>query len=318
MPLSHSICGCNARPGQVVTTNASPLQLDPTRTVTLRGKLIARVRASFLHLRQDVVEFLVTQDALGLKQRSATPNFDRLINQAQEREFAFLTDAKKLEAFNQWFAAQVARRVIFPEAGTRQDQPWTTEYVESAYRRGLLNAYLASQSEGVLKTAVIGTLTQAQFLHSAFGAPEARSKVQLLGTRALESLKGVTATMASEMNRILAQGMIDGKGPATIAREMNRKVEQLTRSRAFTIARTEIIHAHAEGQIDGFEKLGVAELGVRAEWSTAGDERVCVLCAVNEGKTFTLAQARGKIPLHPNCRCSWIPAIPSSRRKIIL
>jgi len=241
--------------------------------------------------------------------------FDSLVRHTQEREFAFLTDAGKLEAFNRWFAAQVAARLIFPDPGTPTNQPWTTEYVESAYRRGLINAYLASQSSGVLQTAILGTITQSEFLRASFGAPEARSKIQLLATRSLESLKGVTAAMAQQMNLILAQGMIDGKGPAAIAREMTRKIAGLTTSRAFTIARTEIINAHAEGQLDAFEKLGVKELGIRAEWVTAGDDRVCPLCAPLEGKTFTVEQARGMLPRHPNCRCSWTPSTPVSRRR---
>lgn len=313
MPLLREICACNARPGQGITTNTSPLRLDPTRTVTLRRKFLSVLQRTFTSLIQEVRTFLVDLDSLGLKHRAPFPKFSSLITQAQEREFEFLTDAKKLEAFNRWFATQVAAKLIFPDLGTPRDQPWTTEYIESAYRRGLLNAFLASQSQGAFQTAVLGTLTQAEFLRRSFGAPESRSKVQLLGTRALESLKGVTAAMASEMNRILAQGMIDGKGPAAIAREMAQKISQLTRARAFLIARTEIIHAHAEGQLDAFEKLGVLELGIRAEWVTAGDDRVCPLCAPLEGKTFTVKEARGMIPRHPNCRCSWTPSTPVSR-----
>ena len=98
MPLTSAICACNVRPGQGITTNVSVLRLDPTRTVTLRGRFISRLRLIFRNVQKDVQEFLVTQDALGLKQRSIFPSFDRLINQAQEREFAFRTDAGKLEA----------------------------------------------------------------------------------------------------------------------------------------------------------------------------------------------------------------------------
>jgi len=79
-------------------------------------------------------------------------------------------------------------------------------------------------------------------------------------------------------------------------------------SRALTIARTEIIRAHAEGQLDTFEKLKVEKLGVMAEWSTAGDDRVCGLCSDLEGVVITVREARGIIPRHPNCRCTYVPA----------
>ena len=45
-----------------------------------------------------------------------------------------------------------------------------------------------------------------------------------------------------------------------------------------------------------------------AEWSTAGDDRVCPLCGPLEGSVMTVKEARGLLPRHPNCRCAWIPA----------
>jgi len=94
----------------------------------------------------------------------------------------------------------------------------------------------------------------------------------------------------------------------TIAREMNRTIDKMTRSRARVLARTEIIHAHAEGQLDSFEDLGVEEVGVEAEWSTAGDMHVCPVCSSLQGVVMSVAKARGLIPRHPQCRCAWIPA----------
>src|SRR5690606_28972829 len=41
---------------------------------------------------------------------------------------------------------------------------------------------------------------------------------------------------------------------------------------------------------------------------TAGDDSVCELCGSLEGVIFTVEEARGLLPRHPNCRCAWIPA----------
>ena len=49
-----------------------------------------------------------------------------------------------------------------------------------------------------------------------------------------------------------------------------------------------------------------------AEWTTAGDERVCPECGGWEGIKMTIEEARGMIPLHPNCRCDWLPATKKS------
>jgi len=53
----------------------------------------------------------------------------------------------------------------------------------------------------------------------------------------------------------------------------------------------------------------VSKVKKEVELSTAGDERVCATCEGLEGETYTIDEARGVIPLHPLCRCSWIPVI---------
>lgn len=298
--LTKAACFCH-----IVHNARNPLRRDPTRTTMIRRRFEADLARRFKRLKAAINRFLVTEDELGLKDKTT------LITMA--REFQFRTDAGKLTAFNDWFRQQVDRDILSVPEGTPIGTPWTAKYVESAYKMGQLNAYISARAateQGDIDQS------QAQFLRGSFAQPETLSKVQFLATRSFEQLKGVTASMGADMNLILAQGMADGTGVATIAREMAERIDSLTRARAMLIARTEIINAHSEGQLDAFEQLGVEQLGVKAEWSTAGDERVCPLCATKEGQIFTVEEARGMIPLHPNCRCSWIPTVPEppSRR----
>ena len=111
------------------------------------------------------------------------------------------------------------------------------------------------------------------------------------------------------MGRALADGLSRGQGPKVIARDLQKVLGKNTRTRALVIARTEVIHAHAEGQLDSLELLGVDKVSAQVEFSTAGDDRVCSQCADLEGSTYTIDEARGIIPIHPNCRCAWIPVI---------
>jgi hypothetical protein len=62
------------------------------------------------------------------------------------------------------------------------------------------------------------------------------------------------------------------------------------------------IRAHAEASLNSYEEAGVMGVGVEAEWRTAQDNAVCEECeeAARSGP-YTLQQARGMIPLHPNC-----------------
>jgi len=269
----------------------------------VRKRFVAEMARRFRKLKAHVKEFIAEQDALGLGEKT-----NPFVTHASPREFQFRTDAGKISAFQEWFAQQVKADIFSPTPGTPADKPWMTPYVTSAYKQGQLNAYLASRSALDSTDPKHIDQSQAEFLRQSFNQPETRSKIELLATRSFEDLKGVTAQMGSNMNRILSQGMIDGSGPTEIAKEMADNIDNLTNTRALLIARTETIFAHAEGQLDAFERLGVTELGVKAEWSTAGDDRVCEECAAMEGKVFDAEDAHGLIPLHPNCRCAWIPA----------
>jgi SPP1 gp7 family putative phage head morphogenesis protein len=294
---------------KLVYNRANPLRKDPTRTTGIRARFVAEMTRRFRLLKTHVTDFMVGQDQLGIDEK-------RNPFVVHAREFQFRTDAGKMAAFQEWFQQQVKADVltVSPGAalGSMAAGPWTAKYVESAYKQGQLNAYLATRSALSPTDPNFISQSQAEFLRHSINQPETISKIQLLATRSFEDLKGVTAQMGANMNRILAQGLIDGSGPRVIAKSMTDNIDTLTNTRALVIARTETIYAHAEGQLDAFAKLGVKELGVKAEWSTAGDDRVCPECASLEGEVFDIEEARGLIPKHPNCRCSWIPSEPGA------
>jgi SPP1 gp7 family putative phage head morphogenesis protein len=289
----------------------NPLRYDPTRTGLIRNKFQAEVRLRFGRLRKAVKEFILVHDALGLKRQTQPKGALSLLDaplppSMRQRQYAFLTDDKKLAAFQAWLRQQIGQDITV-------SGPWTNQYIESAYKKGVLNAYLAAKRDQLAAQGDFAQMSQEQFLRDSF-APDGASKVALLATRAWENMRGVTDTIGTQMNQILSQGMIDGSGAQDIADEMTDKIDSLTDTRALVIARTELIHSHAEGQLDSFEELGVQQLGVDVEWSVTEDGRQCPECEDMDGKTFTVDDARGLIPLHPNCRCSWIPAEPDSKK----
>lgn len=305
-------------PHVCIVANASkarnPSRVDPTRTGLIRGRFVAELVTRFRRLKEAVIDFLVTQDALALEPANSFTTVRKLLGLAapQRRQYAFQTDIQKLDTFNEYFRQKVEEEILrsvpgtfLPPQGSLASGPWMTRFIELAYKRGMAAAVASAQASGQPVKGIFGQqLSFEEFVQQTFD-PLKSSKVQMLATRSFESLKGVTGDMAGRMNRILAQGMMDGTSVRKIAKQMTEEIDGLTRSRAMTIARTEIIHAHAEGQLDSFEELGIEELNMKVEWTTAGDDHVCPLCAKQAGKTFTIAKARGLIPLHPNCRCAW-------------
>lgn len=233
----------------------------------------------------------------------SSPTSNSVFN-AEKRAWQFRTSTQKLNGFNTWFAGQVKSGVLQVD---HTGKPWLSKYVESSYRKGRLRAYMDSKPQLTQKSDFYEG-SQREFLESAFNQPERVSKVEFLSTRTFEELKGITATMSQQVSRSLAQSIADGSGAEKTARELANAVIGISRTRARVMARTELIAAHADGQLDAFEDLGATEVKMMAEWMTAGDDHVCDECEPLEGVIMPIDQARGLIPRHPNCRCAWMPA----------
>ena len=177
---------------------------------------------------------------------------------------------------------------------------------------GVSRAPGSPAAAGVLTPGQLGTLdletaAHEQFLRSAFAQPVAKEKLKLLTSRSFAEMENVTEDMANRMSRVLADGLVRGAAPGEVADGLADELD-ISQERALLISRTELIRAHAEGQLTALEQLGVEEVGVAVEWAATDDERLCPRCAAMEGVVLKIAEARGLIPLHPRCRCSWVPA----------
>lgn len=270
-------------------------RIDPTRTSFLRLRFTQDLNRRFSNLQRAINQRIVTQDALGIQTVTANT------------VWKFLPNAEKLKQFQSWFLHQIAKH-IFSTQGGDSDEPWIFSYVKAAYAKGLDRAFGDTQSRKRGKKLDFYTGSKQQFLFDSFSHPVSVEKVKLIQTRSFAELKGITEAMSQGISRELTQGMILGLNPRDIARNLNAKVNDIGKARSLTMARTEVVSAHAEGQLDAFERLGVTELGVAVEWSTAQDEHVCPKCRPLEGVVFSVQEARGILPRHPNCRCAWIPA----------
>ena len=310
----------NAKPSN---RRVNPLRLDPTRTSMLRNQFQAEMRKRFGKLRRDIIQLVDTEDCFGLRANEKAGTFSlptKGLRTADTRtspldavfntRWRFDTDDAKLDAYHNWLTEQVKSGVLEVSPGL-EAAPWTDTYIKSSYKKGVIRAYTDTHAEKI--AAGGGSFDfiqggQAAFLDQAFNSPIAQGKLKLLQTRTFSQLKGVSAQMDTEMSRILADGIAHGKGPRELARELTKSVDGLEKKRALVIARTEIVHAHNEGQLDAFEAMNVEGVGVMAEWSTAHDGEVCEQCAPMEGVVLTIKEAQGMLPRHPNCRCAWIPA----------
>lgn len=71
------------------------------------------------------------------------------------------------------------------------------------------------------------------------------------------------------------------------------------------LANYEIVANVADGQLDGFETLGLDKVRILVELKI-GSNNPCKVCQELEGTVRTIEQARGIIPVHRNCMCGWV------------
>lgn len=228
------------------------------------------------------------------------------------------------DSFLAWFDARLAEVL-------RGD--WAEVHVSKAYRKGARRAFVdamppttasvdhrAGQAEQFLRSFLLNTASlPGGMVKNAMGRLErtmlsARTRSVILARKAHGNFKGLGDEARKKVARLVTEGFLAGDHPFTVAKRMSKAVRGLAKARARTIARTEIIGAHAQGQLDSFRAQGFETVGLMAEWSTAKDAKVCERCRKMEGRQYSLDVAQGMLPLHPNCRCAWVPGTPKSVR----
>lgn len=219
-------------------------------------------------------------------------------------DFEFTRTADKVGAFMGWLKEQEIEQGLTVRQGAplsrAAEQAWTSTYVESSYVRGL------NQASARLRQA--GATVEQRWVEAAFRRPIHADRLGIAYTRTFTELQGITATMDRQISRVLAEGLAGGAGPADIARAINNRVDKIGITRARMLARTEVINAHADATLNTYVEAGLEGVDVVAEWLTAND--ACPECvALEQEGPYSIEQARGMIPRHPNCKCAWAPLV---------
>jgi SPP1 gp7 family putative phage head morphogenesis protein len=75
------------------------------------------------------------------------------------------------------------------------------------------------------------------------------------------------------------------------------------------IVRTEMMKAYSEATLQELRNWEVKKVKVLAEFRSMRDDKVCSKCESLDGEIFTLDGASGIIPVHPSCRCIFLPVL---------
>jgi len=113
----------------------------------------------------------------------------------------------------------------------------------------------------------------------------------------------ITKTTREELRRTVLSAIEEGKTNQQVGEEIMNS-QAFDSNRADMIARTEIVIAHTEGNIQSWKDSDVV---AGMKWSTAKNEMVCPICALNDGAVADFGKpfpsGHLKSPAHPRCRC---------------
>jgi|GEM_PF-859656 len=188
------------------------------------------------------------------------------------------------------FRDQVERELLaFAQYAENQVREQQRDAIEAAERRAeeLTRRALGNPPPGL---TIDWNRIDRYAVETLLGMTQADSPLH----RLLLSISGNGAQAAEDA---LVQGMLLGKNPRQVAREMRRALG-VTLSRALTIARTETLRAHREATRASYQANNDIVTGWI--WHSATDERTCAACWAMHGTEHKVDEI---LDDHPNGRC---------------
>jgi SPP1 gp7 family putative phage head morphogenesis protein len=229
----------------------------------------------------------------------------------------FVLDASQQRVYMAFLNREIQRLLT----ETAQAPNWQGVYQLQSYERGLESTRAALISQGAdlaLTEAEIlraGGLTSTAFTATASIGVAGKAAIHqdalsFLFNRSYDSLKSWTGRMSTEVRGILFDAVSEGKGVDQVVREMTKRIS-VSRSRARTIAQTEINQAYSRASISEAQRAS-EEIGedVNVRWLTTRLPNVRHTHASVHGIVMTPERAsKIKTTDGINCRCGLAPVI---------
>jgi SPP1 gp7 family putative phage head morphogenesis protein len=268
----------------------------PRNIKTATKRFEQRLRGVLERINAEIRKAIIERDIFGL-------NIEALEDDEPD-SYSFTSDSKKVAGFTAWLARQLESEYL-SVVGSDEN-----EYIRKAYSEGLRRTARDLASEGVdISSDVDGLLDT--FTH--------REALQDLYTRTFEELRSVTRDMAEAIRDELSTGLVEGENPRKVAKRLTDRVDSIGKYRSTLIARTEMMEAHSNAQLNRLETVqrdsDVNVTVKHATWETARDDRVCSICKALKGIAFTTDELRNgsfrldgydyqlRPPAHPMGRC---------------
>lgn len=277
---------------------------DPSGTIVQRRALHRDFRSRLAKIRKESRSAVLEDDAFQLYDQRLWPRLRH--NVVFDGEVA----AEVLISFDDWFEALQSKILL----GAKLDQMsniveqgvWVKPHIEGTYIQALEKGVRLVEDFGITTQEAEKLLAQPHFRNSL-------TRLEDLSYDGVKSIvKDGNRAVSNAVRQTMKEGFVQQKTPKQVGEDIwnaiKDRVDKVERWRCDLVARTDIVYVNSEATLDTFEFYNIPNVQALVEFATMMDDRVCPICSAIEGQVFTIQEARGLIPLHPQCRCSWLPA----------
>jgi hypothetical protein len=200
----------------------------------------------------------------------------------------------------QWVRHDHAHHLVRDDVGAGEFARQAAQQRVDEAQRSLVEAELAeTQAQAKLEVAQARVETAQAEAERTLGLAQ---EAEAVAEQAPEQLRANAETQAARANIKASNAAVKETEMRTA--QAQAQEEASAAFQAAEQARKEL--AEAQLQLAQATEPDVFKI------ETAGDDRVCKICLAAAEDSYSLDEARGLLPLHPRCRCSWVPSLPQS------
>lgn len=136
-----------------------------------------------------------------------------------------------------------------------------------------------------------------------------QNTIEFMRTHAFEQVKGFSSTILESLRSTINQEMLTNKYNKKSIMDKVEKNLGVLRSRAETIAQTEMSMAYNNGELERIREFNkMSDTKMKKYWhGFKFSESTCSYCRPRIGNVYDVDNTLEVLPAHPRCRCIWIP-----------
>jgi SPP1 gp7 family putative phage head morphogenesis protein len=218
------------------------LEKDPTGQQGRRLRAKADIKRRISQARDPVLSML---ESIPVERREVNKIVS--IFTGNKVVYKYDIDALRLTQISSEIDALISQILELDQLG-RPYRWFFDDYLSGAYQEGATKsaARMQALAEGVGLDFEAAQLEIGEILRSQ----AYQRRFELVSARAFEDMKGFAGQAATDLGRILGDGVLTGQSPRIIARDIRRKFDQIEGYRALRIARTEVNTAFTDARSD--------------------------------------------------------------------